>query len=789
MENEKSLPPGWEQDLDELARAVAGLGTGGISAAELRAIRVPQGVYEERRAGSFMLRVRLAAGLVTHPQLRALARVAGRYGSDTLHLTTRQDIQIHRVALPDVHPALVELARAGLSTKGGGGNTVRNITACSHAGVCPRESFDVSPWAVGLTRELAADPGSFRLPRKFKIALSGCPDDCAGAVVNDLGFVAREENGRSGFAVYVGGGLGARSRVGDLLEEFVPAERAHVVAEAVKRVFDRRGNRRNRSRARLRFLVEQLGVGAFRHLYEVELAALEEEQPAPLQSIEADTRPEVAAGSERPASGGAEPECERWLRDNVENQKHAGRYLVHLPVLLGDITRETLAGLAEVIESHGLSAARVTQQQNFVLRDVAGDELLLLHGQLRALGLAQVPAQPLRNLVSCAGAATCKLGICLSRGLARALTAELELTLPGLTELAGLRIQVSGCPNACGRHPLADIGLFGAARRADGRLVPHYVVQLGGRTGEGRARLAEGNAAVPARRVPLVVAGLLTAFRASPAYPDFQAYIADEGHEELQGLAAANREMPPFAADPTGYFDWGADEPFSLAGRGPGECGAGVFDLIEIDLAGAGEALGAGRLFRATALACRALLVTQGLEADGELEALRRFRQHFLASGLVPAELAPLLERAISAAAGGSPDLEEIFGLGNGADCLQEAVAGLLHIVRGLYASMDDSLRFPALPVAGTGLETPAPAGAVQAAADREVDFRGVVCPLNYVKTKMLLERMATGEVLAVLLDEAGARNVPESTAKDGHEVLAVVEDTGHWRVLLRRGA
>ncbi len=221
-----------------------------------------------------MLRVRFPAGVVLPHQMRALAKVARRYAKGPLHVTTRQDIQLHGLLLVNLHPALVELYHAGLTAKGGGGNTVRNITGCCDAGVCSREVFDPTPWVLATTEFLLPDPLSYQLPRKYKIAFSACSTDCAGATVNDLGFIAKRREGELGFAVYVGGGLGASARVGNLLEDFVPADAVPLVAEAVKRVFDQHGNRRNRNKARLRFLVEQIGLARFRELYQSQLKDL-----------------------------------------------------------------------------------------------------------------------------------------------------------------------------------------------------------------------------------------------------------------------------------------------------------------------------------------------------------------------------------------------------------------------------------------------------------------------------------------------------------------------------------
>ncbi|MHB1033067.1 MAG: sulfurtransferase TusA family protein [Pirellulales bacterium] len=774
METIFRLPDHSRDELDQFRQEVDRLKSGAISAAEFRAYRVPRGIYEQREAETYMLRVRLPAGAVLPHQMRTLAGVSRRYGNGILHITTRQDLQVHRVLLDDIHPALVELHAAGLSTKGGGGNTVRNMTGCCDAGVCAQEAFDVSPYVIALTEFMLPDPLSYQLPRKYKIAFSGCPRDCAGATINDLGFIAGRQGEALGFAVYVGGGMGASSRVGSLLESFVPAHEIHRVAEAIKRVFDKHGNRRNRNKARIRFLVEQIGLARFTELYRQELDGLRETGDRPLEIREMPACPPPGEVTESdPAFG-----VQRWRSRHATAQKQSGYFLVDLPVWLGEIAADKLENLAGIVERYGERAARATQRQTIVLRWIHEKELASLYSELTALGLAGEPSRLLGNLVACTGASTCRLGICLSRGLAEAIRKTLSEGGLDLDALAAIKINISGCPNACGRHPVGDIGLFGAARRAHGRLVPHYVLQLGGTVEQGQTRLAEGNDAVPAKHVPALVEQLLGAFRNSSHYPDFKRFLANEGRGAAASLAARHGPVPDLTVNRDYYYDWGAAEMFSLAGRGPGECGAGVFDLIEVDLDNAVEAIRRQQYFEATVLASRALLVTKGQQAQNATESLDLFTQFFLDEKLVDASLAEVVRQARQAAQ--SPSPEKSFTV------LPGEAARLVEAVRGLYASMDASLRFK--PAVQEPPATTAAAPAELPKADREADFRGVTCPLNYVKTKLLLGQMQPGAVLSVLLDEPGARNVPSSVEKDGHEVLLVAEEGDRWRVLIRKG-
>jgi sulfite reductase (ferredoxin) len=752
------LPEGQEQDLEQFRVLTAQFKEGVLPAARYQAFRVPQGVYEQRESGTFMLRARLAAGILKPEQMRAAADVAEAFGNGTLHLTSRQDLQIHGVKLDGIHPALVRLAEAGLSTKGGGGNTVRNIAACPRAGVCKNEVFDTTADVIKLTEFLLPDPLSFQLPRKYKIAFSGCGNDCTAATVNDLGFIAKQRDGVDGFAVYAGGGMGVISRSGTLLEEFVPRSDAPRIAEAVKRVFDHHGNRKNRHRARLRFLMEDLGFEEFRRLYREELARIAvPDLPAGKPAPQGAHAPAIRQGAAWTA------EALEWRGTNVSPQKQDGYFTVEITRPLGVIEAGQLRGLAGIVERYGETVLRATNWQHAVLRWVREDELSSLYAELSAAGLGTSEPPILRRMVVCAGAATCRLGICLSRGLAQATRDALLASDLDLHGKAGqVRVHISGCPNACGRHPVAPIGLFGAARRVNGRLAPHYIVQLGGHIEEGKTVLASGNVAVPARNLPGWLVDLLRAFES--ATTDFRTFLENGGREIARKIAAAHARVPSFEEDPSFYSDWGADRAFSLAGRGPGECGAGVFDLIQVDLASAGEALAAGRDLAATALAARALLVTRGEQADTDKDSIELFERLFVKEGAVAPGFAPLIARARQSLA--APDPEAAFGQDPG------AVAALLSAVKKLYEEMGPSLRVAA----------PAPP-----AADATHDFRGVVCPLNYVKTKMALARLGKGQVLSVLLDEQGAANVPESASKDGHEVLAVAREENHWRVTIKK--
>ena len=678
------ISPAIQAELDAFQQVVKQFQSGAINEGQFRVVRVPMGVYEQRENGTYMLRVRFPAGGVLPGHLRRLGEVSEKFGNALLHITTRQEFQIHRVPLDAILPALRSLAEAGLSTKGGGGNTVRNVTACVDSGVCRDQLFDVTPYAVAVTEHLLTDPLSLQLPRKYKIAFSACARDCAGATVHDAGFIARQQNGVDGFAVYVAGGMGGKSRLASLLHEFIPATDAFVVAEAIKRVFDKNGDRKNKHLARLRFLVEKTGLPKFRELYEAELAALRAGPPAPL-TIRPLPQPAAKPASETPKIS---PEFDRWFAHNVAPQKQPGFFLVQIPLTLGDIPAAKAAALADIVAAHGDNVLWATQSQNAGLRWITAAELPAVHQKLAALGLAEPEAPVLRNLVACAGASTCRLGICLSRGLAKAVRQELTASALDLDQLGDFSIHISGCPNSCGRHPIGNLGFSGAARRVGENLVPYYAVQLGGRVAEGQTRFGVNVGAVPAKNAPAFARELLTAWKQSPDAADFQQFVDRDGRKLAGEILARHQTVPPLASRREFYYDWDADALFSLAGRGQGECSAGVFDLIEVDLANAREAQEAGRFYAAALAAARALLVVQRAQSRSEGETFALFQKHFIEAGLVDAALTPVIAAGARAADTADPACR--FD-GSPAD-----VAALVASVRLLHESLDASLRFKA---------------------------------------------------------------------------------------------
>lgn len=728
---------------------------GETSQVSFRAYRVPMGIYEQRAAGRYMVRIRIGAGLVLPAQLEAIAGLSKTYGNGVVHITTRQDIQIHEVDITDTADVLEGLLEGGLSARGGGGNTVRNVTACPRAGVCPKEQFDVAPYAIAAAEYLLQDRSSFNLPRKYKLVFSGCSEDCAFASVADLGFFAHDRDGAKGFAVYAGGGLGPNPAVGVKIEDFIEENKIFEVAEAVKRLFDKHGDRSNKHKARLRYVLMRLGAEKFVELYRAERASLKSQG---LQGKVPEIR-DIPAEFKTPAA--AYDKSNALLRDNLLPEKTEGLFTVTVSLEHGDISADDLMRLARIAQDFGHGLVRTTQLQDMLITGVQAEKVDKVNQALGTLSVNTVGNNKAK-IVTCTGAATCKLGLCLSRGLANAISTKLRAGSDTV-------IRISGCPNSCGHHYIADIGFQGKAKRVNGRLMPCYDVLVGGKLSEGNALLAERVGTMPAKRIPDLLA---------QAFAD-----GSDAKEQVVKLVGLSSDVYSEPLPEDYYHDFGVAEPFSLAGRGPGECGAGVMDVIKLDIDEAKDALDGARrtsasvekdqnVYKAIVAAARALLVTFGLEPRKDREIFAAFSKHIVEPGWAKAETQQLLDQAVEWRMGDRTSMDD----------LTAPAEQLIKRVEELFVSLDANLKFRVQPVSEKGnAEKSEPQCHV-------LDLRGVACPLNFVKAKLALERIEVGEVLGVLLDGGEPmRNVPDSFAQQGQEVLEMTDRGDHFCVNVRR--
>lgn len=772
IETTYRLPGGISKEIDAFEEKLERFRRGELSQGEFKIARVTSGIYEQRKQGTFMLRIRLPGGDITPSQIRHIVGIARRRNA-YLHLTDRQEVQMHNLTLSDLIPMCRELLEASLSPRGGGGNTVRNITGCPRSGFCPNQVFDVTPFAIGTTEWMIAQKESYALPRKYKIAFSGCERDCAMATVADMGFIAKrkrdDEHGeQAGFTVYAASGMGAKSKLGIKLHDFVRDEEAVVIAEAVKRLFHGHGNRRNKHHNRLRFLLEDIGEEKFREIYAAEKESLDRHTNIPrLRAITYETR----------KSAGAAQEGEYGDRA-VYLQKQEGLFYLELSVPLGNPSLDQLESLANLVEERKSLKIRFHQRQNILLYNIPGKDVHLLIKKLSGSGL-EIARRKGIEFICCPGPSTCQLGICLSHGLQKQLEEDLS-PIPEVRGIEKITIRISGCPNACSQHPVASLGFFGVARSIDGKLAPHYNIMVRGKVREGETRLAENIGRLSAKLIPPFTTEFLQLFADRGDGVSFDIYLESGGKEEARRLLEKYREMPH--PDDV-YFDFGQEEEFSLKGRGAGECSAGVFDMIGEDLKLSQKYLEEstgqvdpsrrdGLLYKGLLHAARALLVTQGLEARDEKEVFRHFRDSFIKKGYIGSEFAHLIECGIKGKGeeGVRDHGREIFRF-------REAVVAL-------YGSMDKSLRFRIRE--GEEADTGAPPSALPA---KPMDLRGILCPLNFVKVKLELEKLEKGERLEAILDAGRSMiEVPKSLKNEGHCIVKSEPFGESFKITVEKG-
>ena len=580
-------------DIDEFVTTLERYERGEMTPDQWRQFRLVRGTYGQRQADDAqMLRVKIPQGALTSEQLEALADVADRYSRGFGHITTRQNVQFHFVKLHDAEPAMRRLAEAGLTTREACGNSVRNITACPYAGVAADERFDVTPYAEALTRYLLRHPLSSTLPRKFKIAFEGCETDHVYTGINDLGFraVLGPDGGR-GFRVTAGGGPAIMVTSAALLHEFLPASEVFRVAEAVLRVFKRFGDYQHKQRNRMKFMIRELGWTRWREEYERELTACRLRGEVPTLEIDppgSEAKPEwvkesspsvgyiasrVSAG--RISGPGLTPTVvpifqagdeayARWRVTNVLAQKQFGFVMAIASVPLGDLTSEQMRVLGELARAYGDGTVRVTPDQDLVLRWVNACDVRQLYRRFAAAGLGLAEASTVADVASCPGAETCRLAVTQSRGLGRLLEDHLRARPDLIAAADGARIKISGCPNGCGQHHIATIGLQGSVRKLGSRAVPQYFVMVGGGALDRGASFARLAAKVPARRIPQVVERLIDLY-ARERHPGESAtsYFGRVELDVVKGRLADLERLQPGDAVQADFIDLGEAAEFA----------------------------------------------------------------------------------------------------------------------------------------------------------------------------------------------------------------------------------
>ena len=575
-----------EKDILDLEQKIHAFNNQKIDEEKFRSLRLARGVYGQRQPGVQMIRIKLPLGKFTAQQLLRMAEVSDEFASGNLHITTRQDIQLHYVPLDRTPELWATLEKDKITLREACGNTVRNITASVYAGVDPNEEFDLTPYAHAFFEYFLRNPVCQEMGRKFKVAFSSSSDDQALTFIHDLGFIPRIKAGKRGFRVLLGGGIGSQPLGANEVFDFLEVERIIPFSEAVIRVFDRYGERNRRNKARLKFLIKEIGLEAFLELVRIEEQGLPHDT-FPIEANERTLKQPLYNGDETLTID--DPAYEDWKKTNLYLQKQKGFFAVGIPITVGDIDSKKARQLAKVILQFTQDDNRFSYGQSVLLRDVKEEHLPALYLTLKELQLDRVGFQRINDIVACPGTDTCNLGIASSMGLAKVLQEVVEKEYPDFIQKHQIDIKISGCMNACGQHTLAHIGFQGMTVKSNGKVAPATQILLGGGVlGNGTGRFADKVLKVPSKRTPAVLRWILDDFENQRQNDEnfFDYYDRKTKDYYYQNLKHYS-EVEHLTADD--FIDWGVKEKYEKA-IGIGECAGVTIDLVQTLLFDAKEA-------------------------------------------------------------------------------------------------------------------------------------------------------------------------------------------------------
>ena len=641
-----------ERDIIDLEKKIRLYREGKIDDDKFRSLRLVRGIYGQRQPGVQMIRIKLPYGRVTTKQLRKIADISDQYASSNLHATTRQDIQIHFVSLDRTPELWAKLEQDDITVREACGNTVRNITASPTAGIDPKELFDVAPYADAAFRYFLRNPICQEMGRKFKIAFSSSDDDTAYTFIHDLGFIPRTKEDKRGFKVVIGGGLGANPYLAQTAFEFLEEDQLIPFTEAVLRVFDRYGERNRRMKARLKFLLDDIGLEKLLQLVEEERKAIKHKRYKVEvdQFLIAEPGPEIEA----PAPAIADVEkFRRWKDTNVFEQKQKGFYGVYVKLLLGNLPSDLAREFADVVDRYASKEMRVTVNQGYLLRFVRPEALPHLFVGLDALGLAEPGFDTVGDVTACPGTDSCALGISDSSNISVEFERVIKSEFPDLIYNNDIKIKISGCPNSCGQHGLASIGFHGSSiKDKQGKIMPALVVLLGGgKLGSGDGVIADKvGIKIPSRRGPDALRLLLTDYDANCLDGEYyHDYYKRMGQKHFYAFLKPLGDTT--TVTPLDYIDWGQEQNFELHTT-VGECAVVIIDLVstllyetEEKLAWSNEAFVNAQFadaiyhsYSAFVNTAKALLLTKEIKPSTQIQTLNDFQKHFIESGVIPFE-------------------------------------------------------------------------------------------------------------------------------------------------------
>ena len=835
------IPSTLNGDLDYTQSLIDQFKAGEIQAGQLKSNRVPMGIYEQRKNQHYMLRLRCAGGLVTPEQLAKIAFVGHQLSTSHLHVTTRQEIQIHNVDIEDAIPALKKLEKVGISSAGGGGNTVRNMMVDDRSGLTADEEFDVYPYVEELTSRLIAEKDSFTMPRKYKVAIDTSVATANYSYIADLGLQARIKDGQRGFRVLIAGSAASNAHTGWEVFDFLPEKDLYRAAKALKNWFHKYGNRRNRHKARMRYVFYKYGTEEAKRLYLEEFEELKKDGSIDFEA------PALPLEHHKPFFSplDAPTDFETWKRRYAHKQTNAeglkeNLWYAYIPLRHGNNSTDFFAEVAEYLGNYGNDVIRFTKKEQIQVRNIPEEYLTNIYAFFKKLGVYQIDYPVVvTNLTCCTGADTCRLGICLPKGAIDGIAKQLLNSNLNLDAIPDFELRMNGCTNICALATWGDLGFSGRVGRVGDDPYPAYTIWLPVK-GKHEIDLQQGY--IAAKKIPAFVEDYLRDVIAEQAnYADYYEYVAKRGENIVKDLIAKYKEIAPYSEEPDTFFDFGDDEKFSLIKYGKAECSAGLFDIIEIDQDtirekrkeveqllgnipqgvpadlqsdGKQETSKIEKLLHDIVFSeNRMLLVTRGLDPRTDEDVYNGFEKEFIAAGIIPQKFKVLTDKAR-----------------NNESLIAEKplIDELANLLNDLYQNMDDSLQFK-LPAAQSPTdntdntdskeksagqknrsedeeksvssvksvgqkntsenEQKSSAGEPEAISpDVKKDFRGVMCPMNFVKTKIALTPMQSGQILEILLDDgAPIENVPGSVKNEGHTILSTEKVENYWKVLIKK--
>lgn len=634
-----------QKDILELEQKISAFRSGKIDPEKFRSLRLARGVYGQRQPGVQMVRIKIPLGRLKARQIEKIADLSDKYSNGNLHLTTRQDIQLHFISLESTPQLWSELEKDELTLREACGNTVRNVTASPTAGIDPQEPFDVTPYAEALSKYFLRHPVGQDLGRKIKIAFSSSEADTAVSFIHDLGFIPRVEiiEGEiiRGFKVLIGGGLGAQPFLAQPAFEFLPTDEIIPFTESILRVFDRYGERNNRHKARLKYLLNQTGLDELLRLAAIEKNGLAQKS-IPIPAETTIVFPEKTSETFTTFRVSNSPAYLAWKSSNVFAQKQNGWFGVYIPVTLGNISADKARAFAKIAARYAADDIRITIGQSFLLRFVPEAALPALYNELNGIGLAKTGGDAFADIISCPGTDTCNLGISNSTGVASELEKIIREEFPELVSEKNLSIKISGCMNSCGQHGLAQIGFHGSSLKSGNSVLPALQLVLGGGiSGSGNGRVAEKVIKFPGKRAPSVLRTLLADFRANAKPSEtFNEYYDRAGKNYFYLLLKPLAELSNLRDEE--FIDWNQEEKYATA-IGVGECAGVKIDLVATLLLEGEEALKAAeenfsasrfadavyKAYNAFIHAAKSLLLTKGIHVNTQHGVITDFEKEF----------------------------------------------------------------------------------------------------------------------------------------------------------------